>query len=171
VSNLRLVLAAVLASACSRPAAPPPAPAAPAPPGDPLAQLDPRTPLPLLPHMANHQKQNMRDHLVAVQEIVAGLGADDLAAVERAAGRIASSPEMAQMCTHMGAGAPGFTEQSLGFHQTADGILAAARAGDRAAVLAHLDATLRTCTGCHAQWKQQIVDAPTFEKLGARAAH
>jgi DNA-binding MarR family transcriptional regulator len=38
-----------------------------------LDRMDTRAPVPLLPMMANHQKQNMRDHLVAVQEIVAAL--------------------------------------------------------------------------------------------------
>ena len=73
--------------------------------------MDTRTPVPLLPMMADHQKRNMRDHLLAVQEIVAALAADNFAAVERSAGRIGYSEQMGQMCVHMGAGAPGFTER------------------------------------------------------------
>jgi hypothetical protein len=122
-------------------------------------------PVPLLPMMANHQKQNMRDHLVAVQEIVAAIATDDFAGVERAAGRIGFSEQMGQMCTHMGAGASGFTEQALNFHHTADRIGAAARDRDRARVLAELGATLQTCTSCHAAWKQQVVDEPTWMRL------
>nr|MBP9088338.1 hypothetical protein [Kofleriaceae bacterium] len=38
-----------------------------------LDQLDTRKPMPLLPMMANHQKQNMREHLEAVQGIMAAL--------------------------------------------------------------------------------------------------
>lgn len=135
----------------------PPAVAAPAP-GAVLDGLDSRKPVPLLPMMANHQKQNMRDHLVAVQEIIAALAIDDYAEIERAAGRIGFSEQMGQMCTHMGAGAPGFTEQALNFHRTADGITAAARAKHKAKVMTELSATLQTCTACHAAWKQQVVD-------------
>jgi cytochrome c556 len=119
--------------------------------------------------MANHQKQNMRDHLMAVQEIVAALATDDFAAVERAAGRIGFSKQMGQMCTHMGAGAPGFTEQALNFHHTADRISAAARDRDRARVMTELGATLQTCTSCHAAWKQQVVDEPTWTRLTSSA--
>ena len=42
-----------------------------------LEQIDTRVAVPLLPMMANHQKQNMRDHLLAVQEIVLAAGRDD----------------------------------------------------------------------------------------------
>jgi hypothetical protein len=180
----RLVLALpFVLAACARDASPPPAsgtnpPVAAAPaavaavphPATALDQLDDRAPVPLLPMMANHQKANMRDHLVVVQEIVAALVADDFASVEAAASRIAWSEREAQMCSHMGAAAPGFTDQALGFHRTADGIVAAARAKDRDKVLTELDATLKTCTACHAAWKQQVVDEATFTRLSGGAA-
>ena len=89
--------------------------------------MDTRVAVPLLPMMANHQKQNMRDHLLAVQEIILAAGRQDFAGVEKAASRIGYSPQMGQMCTHMGAGATGFTEQALAFHHTADAIGAAAQ--------------------------------------------
>jgi len=130
-----------------------------------LDGIDGRRPVPLLPAMADHQKANMRDHLLAVQEIVAALASDDYAAVERAASRIGLSDQMGQMCSHMGAGAPGFAEQALVFHRTADGIVSAARRTDRDAVLAELGATLQTCTSCHAAWRQQVVDEPTWHRL------
>lgn len=44
-----------------------------------LDKMDTRRPLPLLPMMANHQKLNMRDHLLAVQEIIAALAPETLA--------------------------------------------------------------------------------------------
>jgi hypothetical protein len=117
--------------------------------------------------MANHQKQNMRDHLVAVQEIVAALATEDFPGVDRAAGRIGFSEQMGKMCTHMGAGAPGFTERALEFHHAADQIAVAARERDRGRVLTALGATLQTCTSCHAAWKQQVVDEPTWQRLTA----
>lgn len=167
---LRTFVIAALLSSCAReqPAPvvpPPPPPAASAV----LDQMDTRKPVPLLPMMANHQKQNMREHLLAVQEIIAALGTEDFAAIEKAAGKIGFSEQMGQMCTHMGAGAPGFTEQALAFHHTADGIAVAARAKDKAKVLSELNATLQTCTACHAAWKQQVVDEQTWQKATATA--
>lgn len=131
--------------------------------------MDTRTPLPLLPMMANHQKQNMREHLVAVQQIIAALAKDDFSAVERAVGNIGFSEGMGKMCTHMGAGARGFTEQAMAFHHTADRISEAARERDRVRVLSELSATLQTCTGCHAAWKQRVVDDQTWQSMTAAA--
>jgi hypothetical protein len=130
-----------------------------------LDGMDTRAPVPLLPMMAEHQKRNMRDHLLAVQEIAVALAGDDFAAIEKSAGRIGYSEEMGQMCAHMGAAAPGFTDKALEFHRTADTIAAAAKAQDRAAVLKALGATLRTCTGCHATFRQQIVDEASWHRM------
>lgn len=132
-------------------------------------QMDKRAPVPLLPMMANHQKQNMREHLVAVQEIVAAVASDDFAAVEKAAAKIGFSDQMGQMCNHMGAGAPGFTEQALAFHHAADRIGEAAKAKDRARVLTELGSTLQACTSCHAAWKQQVVDDATWQRVTSMA--
>ena len=120
--------------------------------------------------MAQHQKQNMRDHLVAVQEVVAALATSDFSAVETAARRLGSSESMQQMCTHMGAGAPGFTEQALAFHEHADRIAAAAREHARDRVLTELSTTLQACTTCHSTWKQQVVDEGTWQRLTATAS-
>jgi Cytochrome C' len=128
-------------------------------PADRLDELDARQAVPLLPMMAQHQKQNMREHLTVVQEVVAALGAGDFAQVARASKRMGYSETMGQMCEHMGAGAPGFTERALAFHHSADRIAEAAAKHDSAAVLAALAATLATCTTCHATYKQQLVDA------------
>lgn len=136
-------------------------------PQDELAKLDARSDVPLLPMMANHQKQNMRDHLLAVQEIVTALSTQDFAAVERSASRLGFSEQMGQMCTHMGMGAPGFTERALAFHHTADGIAAAARQRDSAAVMKALGSTLQACTGCHASFKQSVVSEATWNQATA----
>lgn len=132
-----------------------------------LDRIDARSPVPLLPAMASHQKQNMRDHLVAVQEIVTALSIADFAAVEAAAARIGFSQTMGQMCTHMGAGAPRFSEQAIEFHHIADRIADAARERDGARSLMALGATLQACTSCHAVWKQQVVDEATWQRLTA----
>jgi len=183
MTRLELSCLAILLGACAREPAPAPgstpAPHLPAPhlpmpvssgsASDALDRLDPRTPLPLLPMMANHQKQSMREHLEVVQAIVAAISSSDFEAAERAAARIGLSEQMGQMCTHMGAAATGFTERALEFHQTADRIAVAARARDGAALLTAFSATLQTCTSCHAAWKQQVVDEPTWQRLTALA--
>jgi hypothetical protein len=107
--------------------------------------------------MAQHQKQNMREHLEAVQGVVAALAVGDFAGVGAAAKQMGFSETMGRMCEHMGAGAPGFTEQALTFHHTADEIVSAATRQDGPAVLAALTKTLQTCTACHATYKQQPV--------------
>jgi hypothetical protein len=135
-----------------------------------LDSMDTRVPVPLLPMMANHQKQNMREHLQAVQAIVAAVGARDFDAIGRAAATIGFSEQMGQMCDHMGAGAPGFTEQALRFHHTADKISDAARTRDMPGVLIGLTDTLATCTGCHSTFKQKIVDQPTWASIAGQAA-
>ena len=117
--------------------------------------------------MAEHQKQNMRDHLATIQAIVGAIAHDDMGAVAAAAGRIGSSAAMTQMCEHMGAAAPGFTPMALNFHRTADTIAEAARSGDRQRVLAALDQTLQTCVGCHAAYRQEVVDEETWRRLTA----
>ena len=155
---------------CRRPAVTTTAAPAPASAAAMLDVMDTRVPVPLLPMMANHQKQNMRDHLHAVQDIVGAVGAGDFDAIARAAATIGYSEQMGRMCSHMGAGAPGFADQALRFHHTADKISAAARKRDMPGVLGALGDTLATCTGCHATFKQKIVDETTWASLAGQAA-
>lgn len=131
-----------------------------------LARLDPRVPVPLQPTMAWHQKQNMIEHLVAVQGIVEGLAEKDWTLIIEAASLIESSPRMAQMCQHMGAGADGFTQAALDFHRRADAIGIAARGHDGAAVLRATSNTLQACTGCHAAYRQELVSAAKWQAIG-----
>lgn len=135
-----------------------------------LDQLDAREPVPLLPMMANHQKQNMRDHLAVVQEIVAAVAKQDFVGVQKSVARIGYTERMGQMCTHMGTGSPGFTDAALAFHHSADEIGAAAARHDAGAVLAALSKTLAHCTSCHATYKQRVVDDATWSAL-AGAPH
>lgn len=129
-----------------------------------LAAMDNRTPVPLQPMMAWHQKRNMMDHLVAIQGITAALADDDWEAIAKASKPIESSPQMAQMCQHMGSGAAGFTALALDFHKRADGIAIAAKAKDHKGVLKATSLTLQACTTCHATYKQDVVSASVWEK-------
>jgi len=151
-------LLATIAVGCGRGAADPGEHVAGATPA-PGPSLDPRTPVPLSAAMAIHQKQEMRDHLRAVQEITAALAKDDFDAIATSAARIAWSEPQAQMCKHMGTGALGFAAAGEHFHHTADGIAGAARRHDRAAVAQALGDTLATCVGCHETYRQEIVGA------------
>ena len=67
----------------------------------------------------------------------------------------------------MGEAAPGFTEQALAFHHSADRIATAAHDRDKARVVTELGTTLAACTSCHAAWKQQVVDEETWQRLTA----
>jgi len=107
--------------------------------------------------MAAHQKENMREHLQAVQEVIAAVAVGDFDKTAAAAKRMGFSETMGQMCAHMGVGAPGFTEQALAFHHTADDVATAAGTRDSAATLSALAKTLHACTNCHATFKQQVV--------------
>lgn len=122
-----------------------------------LERLDGRQPLPLLPMMAHHQKENMREHLVAVRDVVAATADRDFGRVAQAAKRIGYSEAMGRMCEHMGAAAPGFTEQALAFRHAADRIGEAVKNEDAPAVLSALAETLTRCTSCHATYKQSLV--------------
>ncbi len=123
-----------------------------------MEKLDKRVALPLKPMMALHQKENMRQHLEAVQEIITSLSRGDFEGVKSAVKPIGYTVKMARMCQHMGAGAPGFTERAINFHKTADQIALAAESKDSKAILSALSATLQTCTGCHSTYRQQIID-------------
>jgi hypothetical protein len=129
-----------------------------------LNAMDTRAPVPLQPMMAWHQKQNMMEHLVAIQRITDALSRDDWDGVAEAAKLIESSPQMKTMCQHMGAGAPGFTEMALAFHERADAIAPAARSQDARGVLRATSETLQACTSCHAAYRQDVVDAATWKE-------
>lgn len=129
-----------------------------------LAAMDHRKPVPLQPMMAWHQKQNMMEHLVAIQRITDALAREDWEGVAAASALIESSPQMQMMCEHMGAGADGFTELALEFHRRADAIGVAARAHDGAEVLRATSHTLEACTSCHASYRQEVVDAATWQE-------
>lgn len=169
---MRLVLVLMCLGGCgSRTPEQPAATPAPAPHAA-LDAMDTRAPVPLLPMMALHQKEQMRDHLRVVQEVLEALSKEDWQGAETAARRFGSSPSMEQMCTHMGAGAEGFTEQALDFHTRADRIAEAARAKDAAAVLSATAHTVAACTACHDAWRQEVVSSETWSaRTGMPAPH
>ena len=168
VYPLLLLWSCACSTATSSPGSPEPAPVL-APHAE-LDAMDPRKPVPLQPMMAHHQKQQMRSHLEAIEAVVGALGEEDWAAVEAAAERIGSSPQMQMTCEHMGAGAEGFTEQALEFHRRADAIGEGARQKDALAVLKATSSTLQVCTSCHRTWKQDVVSSAEWSaRTGGQA--
>jgi hypothetical protein len=129
-----------------------------------LAAMDPRQPVPLQPMMAWHQKQNMMEHLSAIQRIIGAAASEDWEGVAAASALIESSPRMQRMCQHMGAGAEGFTELALDFHERADEIGIAAQAEDKTAILEATSNTLKACTSCHSSYRQEVVNAATWQE-------
>jgi cytochrome c556 len=141
-------------------------------PSDALAALDPRAPVPLIPMMAWHQKQQMQQHLGAIEQIIAAAAKGDWAAVAAASKAIESSEQMKQMCHHMGMGAQGFTAMALDFHARADAIGLAAKKKDLPGILTATARTLQACNGCHAAYRQDVVDPATWQqRTGSAAPH
>ncbi len=132
-----------------------------------LEALDPRTPVPLLAMMAWHQKQNMMQHLVVIERIIAATAERDWAKVKEVARAIEASESERRSCEHMGAHASGFTQLALEFHDRAAEIGRAAARENTEQVLLATSHTVSACTACHAQYRQQIVDLPTWERLQA----
>jgi hypothetical protein len=126
---------------------------------------DLRKPLPLLEFMAEHQKQNMREHLEAIRDLVGGFAKNDFKIIHKASLRLGSSPQMSMMCNHMGQGAPGFTPLALKMHAEADKITLAAEKKDLTGAIAATERTLQSCTNCHSAFKQQIVSEQEWNKL------
>ena len=133
-----------------------------------LDRLDSRTPVSMPAHMALHQKQNMREHLEAVQGIVASMAEKDYKAIANYAAKMGLTPQMGQMCQRMGSATEGFSEAAIRFHKSADQIVLAAQRRDQAGVVKSLKFTLTQCTSCHAMYRQQVVDEATFQALAEK---
>lgn len=134
-------------------------------------ELDTRQAVQMPPMMALHHKQQMQDHLKVVQEMVQAMKTDDFKAVEKAASRIASSEESSQQCSMMGRSNPNYVAQAETFHKTADSIVAAARAKDRAKVMGALGETMTLCVSCHSTFKQQLVMGGMGGGMGQGGGH
>lgn len=130
-----------------------------------MTSNDSRTSIPMTVQMSQHQLSNMRDHLEAVQEAVSAMATKNFELMKKASKRLASSPEMTQMCEHMGKGTPGYTEMGLALHKSGDELVHAADKKDYDLFVKKLGATLQTCTACHSAFKQEVVPDSVFQKL------
>lgn len=126
---------------------------------------DTRVPVPLLAFMAERQRKHMRDHLAAVQEIVASVAAKDFEGVAASASRMGVSEDERPMFQRMGKASPAFKQMAMGFHQSSRTIVEAAKKEDEKEVLTALSATMSLCVACHATFKQEVVDEAKWKEL------
>lgn len=135
-----------------------------------MSSNDTRTPIPMTAQMSQHQLSNMRDHLEAIQEAVSAMATKNFDQMKKASKKLASSPEMTQMCEHMGKGTPGYTEMGLALHKSGDELVHAAEKKNYDLFVKKLGATLQTCTACHAAFKQEVVPDSVFQKLQSKTS-
>lgn len=101
----------------------------------------------------NHQLMNMRDHLEAVQSIIALLAEDKYIEASKVAySRLGSTTEMKLMCASFGD--KNFEELGLAFHSSADSMSEIFKMGDQKKSLDALSNTLNYCVRCHASYRQ-----------------
>ena len=125
---------------------------------------DKRKPVIMTKKMAQHQLKNMREHLEALTEIVEAMGQKNFKEMQYAALKLASTPQMNRMCNNMGKATPGFTEMGLALHQSADKLVHYAKQRKYDEFVKGLGATMRTCTSCHASFKQKVVTQEEMHK-------
>ncbi|MDQ7019109.1 MAG: hypothetical protein Q9M33_08075 [Robiginitomaculum sp.] len=101
----------------------------------------------------NHQLKNMRDHLEAVQSIIALLASDKYEEASKVAySRLGSTTEMKLMCASFGD--KNFEKLGLEFHSSADTMSEIFKMGDKKKSLNALSNTLNYCVRCHASYRQ-----------------
>lgn len=108
---------------------------------------------------AEQQLKNMREFTVATQELIAALAREDFAKAEASAQKLSYTEEKEKKARAMGGSVPAFVELAITFYKSGNAIGEAARKKDTRAVLGALETTLSHCNGCHAAYKQNIVEA------------
>jgi cytochrome c556 len=127
-----------------------------------LSSADERVPVDIPPMMAEHMLANMRDHLAALGEIAAALGAlDGSAAASVAETRLGLSSLQAHGAAHIAQAMPeGMQEAGLQMHRAASRLALLAQTADVAptvedmtALFAAYGEVVGACTACHAGWR------------------
>jgi len=122
---------------------------------DMIQSTDPRTSLNLPEPMRRNQLVMMREHLKAVNEIVADIvkGKFD-AAAQVAHAKLGLTPEMKKMCDMLGKHNGDFRKIGLAFHKSADELGNTLQKGNIKHSLAALHRTMNYCIQCHATFRQ-----------------
>jgi len=114
---------------------------------------DKRVSLNLPPMMKEHQLQNMRNHLQAVQEIVNYLSAGNFDAASRTAReKLGLTEDMKKMCNMFEN--EGFRKMGFAFHESGDRLGDVLKEKDLKKSLSSLSSMLQKCVACHATYKQ-----------------
>jgi len=116
---------------------------------------DPRTSLNLSAPMRRHQLAMMREHLKAVDDIVAYIAQGKFDAASKTAhSKLGLTPEMKKMCAMLGKRNSDFRKTGLAFHKSADELGDTLKKGDLNQSLHALHTTMNYCIQCHATFRQ-----------------
>lgn len=141
-----LLAAALLALALATPAGadPPSSPAADAP-----------TVLHLDPAVREVMLGTMREHLEAIDAIVAALAQGDYDGAAATAHRELGFPKHHQVMMREGGAKypPRYTELAMAHHKAAEDLAQAIAGREMPAILGRLDETIRACTACHRAYR------------------
>ena len=101
----------------------------------------------------NHQKTIMRDHLDAVQSLVALLASDKYKEASKLAyKRLGSTTKMKLMCASFGD--KNFENLGIEFHKSADKMSETFKSRNKEQSLNALSNTIKYCVQCHATYRQ-----------------
>ncbi len=115
--------------------------------------LDKRISLNLPPHKAQHQLENMRGHLVAIQSIITHLSNNQFEeASDVASSQLGLTQQMKMMCSSFGN--KKFEQMGLEFHKKADEMSVIFKNKNKEESLNALSNLMNSCIQCHANFKQ-----------------
>ena len=116
--------------------------------------MDNRISLGLSPEMKQHQLENMRSHMAAVQSIVGHLANHEFdQAAQVAHSKLGLTEEMKKMCSTMSSN-ENFGELGMAFHQSGDQLGDVLQGKDMKKSLQALQTTLGYCVQCHSTFRQ-----------------
>jgi hypothetical protein len=114
---------------------------------------DDRISLELSPQMKQHQLSNMRSHLVAIQDIIGFIAAEDFnQASQIAHSKLGLTESMRKMCNMFDNNA--FKKLGLAFHESGDVLGDVLQEKDTVKSLQALRNTMNYCIQCHATFRQ-----------------
>jgi hypothetical protein len=120
-----------------------------------LAPADNREMVEMPPMMQEHMLANMRDHLAAIDEILAALNAEDFAGAARVAEfRLGMSSLESHGAGHMAQVMPAaMREIGTEMHRAASRFARTAEEGDQLHAFRSLRSVTQSCVSCHAAYR------------------
>lgn len=116
--------------------------------------MDSRISLGLSPEMKQHQLENMRSHVAAVQAIVGHLANHEFdQAAQVAHEKLGLTEAMRKMCSTMSDNQD-FSKLGMAFHQSGDQLGEVLKSKDMKKSLQALQTTMDYCVQCHATFRQ-----------------